>query len=95
MLNEIVPVSRQVLHFSWPEIEEALLGLRQLLAPPFPLALATQESAVTISGRYGVRIYDSLVIASAVEAWSSTFYSEDMHHGQSIEGLITIHNPFA
>jgi len=41
--------------------------------------------------RYG--FYDSLIIASAVQAGCRTLYSEDLHNGQVIESL-TIINPF-
>ena len=43
--------------------------------------------------RHGLRIYDSLIIAAALEAGCDTLYSEDMQHGQVIEG-IRIENPF-
>jgi predicted nucleic acid-binding protein len=38
-------------------------------------------------------IYDSLILAAALEAGSNTLYSEDMKSGQTIEGL-TITTPF-
>ena len=41
--------------------------------------------------RYG--FYDSLIIASALQAGCRTLYSEDLHDGQVIESL-TIVNPF-
>jgi predicted nucleic acid-binding protein len=34
-----------------------------------------------------------MLLASALEAGCRTFYSEDLHHGQRIDGL-TIRNPF-
>lgn len=45
------------------------------------------------SERYRFSIYDSMLLASALEAGCRTFYREDLHHGQRIEGL-TIRNPF-
>jgi len=43
--------------------------------------------------RFGFNIFDALLIAAAHEADCTTFYSEDMHDGQVIDGL-TIRNPF-
>ena len=43
--------------------------------------------------RHGYYIYGALVVAAALEASCHILYSEDMHDGQAIDGLI-IHNPF-
>ena len=43
--------------------------------------------------RYGFNFYDSLIVAAALEANCVHLYTEDMQHGQRIEGL-TIENPF-
>ena len=37
--------------------------------------------------------WDSLIVAAALDAGCSTLYSEDMQHGQVIEGRLTIANP--
>jgi predicted nucleic acid-binding protein len=39
--------------------------------------------------------WDSLIVAAALEAGCKTIYSEDMQHGQLIDGQLTIVNPFA
>ena len=49
--------------------------------------------ALDVQARYGFSFYDSLIIAAALEARCTRLYSEDMQHGQRIEGL-TIQNPF-
>ncbi|MQA00826.1 MAG: PIN domain-containing protein [Dehalococcoidia bacterium] len=46
-----------------------------------------------IRERYGYGFYDSLIVAAALEAGCDRLYSEDLQHGQRIEGL-TIENPF-
>jgi predicted nucleic acid-binding protein len=51
------------------------------------------DEALRISQRYKYGIYDSLVIAAALEGGCSVLYSEDMQHGQSI-GSLKIRNPF-
>jgi predicted nucleic acid-binding protein len=49
---------------------------------------------LAVAGKYGYKIYDALVVASALEAKCTTLYSEDMQHGQLIEKQLTIRNPF-
>ena len=42
---------------------------------------------------YSFSFYDSLIVAAALETGSATLQSEDMQHGQQVEGLV-IENPF-
>lgn len=46
-----------------------------------------------IQARYRYGFYDALIIAAALDAGCTRLYSEDLQHGQRIEGL-TIENPF-
>ena len=46
-----------------------------------------------VRARYGFSMYDSLMVAAALDAGCRTLYSEDLQHGQRIEGL-TIVDPF-
>ena len=46
-----------------------------------------------VRARYGFSVYDSLIVAAALDAGCKTLYSEDLQHGQRMEGL-TIVNPF-
>ena len=50
--------------------------------------------ALRIQARYRYSFYDSLIIAAALQAGCARLLSEDLQHGQRIEGL-TIVNPFA
>lgn len=64
-----------------------------------PLWLATplegSTAAVSTCGRrYGFSYYDSLIVAAALDAGCKTLYSEDLQHGQQVEGL-TIVDPFS
>ena len=94
VLNEFADVARRKLRLSWPEVTQALDGIRALCSPPMPITLATHEAALGIADRLGYRFYDSQIIASALEAGCTTLYSEDMQDGQRIEGGLTIRNPF-
>jgi predicted nucleic acid-binding protein len=51
------------------------------------------SKALEIVERHGFSFYDSLIVASAVESGCSILYSEDLHHGQNVQGT-TIRNPF-
>jgi len=93
-LNELAAVARRKLGLSWPETAKALAAVRALCPPPLPITLATHQAALGIAGRLGYRFYDSLIIASALEANCATLFSEDMQDGQAIEGRLTIRNPF-
>jgi predicted nucleic acid-binding protein len=51
------------------------------------------HQAIDISERWKYSFYDSLVIASALQADCTILYSEDLQHGQKI-GNLRILNPF-
>lgn len=93
VLNEFVNVAHRKLKMDWASIAESLEGLRDLCPPAVGLTVSTHEAAVKIAKRYGFHIYDSLILASAIETGCTVLYSEDMQHGQRI-GSLTIQNPF-
>ena len=71
---------------------------RFLDAVLFPLwSVAPSEElyrrALDIQSRYQYGFHDALIIAAALEAGCAGLLSEDLSHGQTIEGL-TIENPF-
>jgi len=78
---------------SWKEVVAATDLIRSLCGNPVPLTIEIHENAVRISQRYRYHIYDSLVIAAALQARCSVLYSEDMQHGQTID-TVRIVNPF-
>ena len=43
--------------------------------------------------RYGFSFYDSLIVAAGLEAGCRTLFTEDLQHGQRVEGL-TVVDPF-
>jgi len=49
--------------------------------------------SLDLQARYGYGFYDCLIIAAALEAGCKRLLSEDLQHGQRIEGL-RIENPF-
>jgi predicted nucleic acid-binding protein len=76
--------------------EDARRFLDEVLVPMWRV-MPTQklyEHALDIQARYRYSFYESLIIAAALGAGCTRLYSEDLQHGQRIEGL-TIENPFA
>jgi predicted nucleic acid-binding protein len=87
-------VARRKTKMPWVEIRRALDGIKVLCPDPLPITLDTHGEALAIAERYSYRIYDALIVASALEARCAILYSEDMQDGQVIDGRLTIRNPF-
>jgi predicted nucleic acid-binding protein len=49
--------------------------------------------ALSLQERYGYHFYDAMIVAAALSAGCTTLYTEDLQHGQQIEGLRMV-NPF-
>jgi predicted nucleic acid-binding protein len=94
VLNEFVSVARRKFNTSWSDLRLALQWIRLLCRDTLPITRETQEAAVEIAERYGYRIYDAMIVASALEANCGVLYSEDLQDGQVIERKLTIRNPF-
>jgi predicted nucleic acid-binding protein len=92
-LNEFVSVARTKLAMTWPEVQEAVEKIVILCPNPRPLGFQTHLRALEVSKRYGYSIWDSLIIAGAAEAHCSKLMTEDLQHGQIVEG-VQIVNPF-
>jgi predicted nucleic acid-binding protein len=95
VLNEFADVARRKAKMSWDEIRFAIENIKALCPDPLAITIDTHREAVAIAERYGYRIYDALIVASALEARCTTLYSEDMQDGQVIDKTLTIRNPFS
>ena len=93
VLNEFTAVASRKLRMSWPEIREVLAQVRAVCNVE-PMSVDTHDRAAQLAERYGLSIYDALIVAAALLAGCSTLYSEDMQNGQVIERQLTIRNPF-
>jgi predicted nucleic acid-binding protein len=94
VLSEFAAVARRKTKMAWVEIRRALDGIKALCPDPLPITLDTHREALAIAEKYGYRIYDALIVASALEARCSVLYSEDMQDGQIIDHRLTVRNPF-
>jgi predicted nucleic acid-binding protein len=94
ILNEFASVARRKILMSWSDVTEALDAFRILCPSPLPITIEMHEAALKIAEKHGYSIYDALVISAALKAGCTTLYSEDLHDGQTIDGQLTIRNPF-
>jgi len=75
--------------------DEMKMYLNSVLTPLYRVQPSRKlyQAALDIQGHFRFSFYDSLIIAAALEVNCKILFSEDMQHGQNIEGL-TIENPF-
>ena len=94
VLNEFASVASRKLGMSWAEIREVLETIRAVCLIE-PISLETHDRGLILSERYGFSIYDSMILASALLAGCNVLFTEDLQHGQSIDGSLTVRDPFA
>lgn len=92
VVQETINVLTRKLHAT---AEEARRLLDRVLIPLWQVhpTRMLYRRGLDLQGHYQFSFYDSLIIASALNAGCRTLYSEDLQHGQQLEGL-TIKNPF-
>jgi predicted nucleic acid-binding protein len=94
VLSETANVALKRLALPLAETRKLLMTLESLCRVEL-IVPATLHRALDIAGRYGFSWYDSLIVATALEAGCTTLYTEDLHHGQVIDGRLTVTNPFS
>jgi predicted nucleic acid-binding protein len=78
---------------NWEEVGTLVRDTITMCPKPQALTYQSYMEAVRISKRYGFSIWDGAILACALEAGCGILYTEDLQHGQIIEGL-RIENPF-
>jgi len=58
------------------------------------ISQASIQRAIEFSKRFSFSHWDSLMLASALEAGCTIFYTEDLQDGQNVDNQIVIINPF-
>lgn len=94
VLNELVAVGRRKPGLGFAETREVLAVVRALFRVE-SLTVDTHELAIDLAERLKLGIHDATIAAAALRAGCDVLYSEDMQHGQKIDGRMTIRNPFA
>ena len=93
VLNEFAAVACGKLRMSWRDIREVLAQVRAVCRVE-PVSVDTHDRATQLAERYGLSVYDSLIVAAALLVGCRRLYSEDMQDGQVFDRLLTIRNPF-
>ena len=94
VVQEFLNVATQ--KFSKPLSEsDALVYLDRVLGPLFEVlpTFDLYRNAIGIAARWKYSFYDSVIIAAAIQSECQVLYSEDLQHGQNVEGLSVV-NPF-
>lgn len=93
VLNEIANVALRKLGMSWTEINQFLAPLRSLCTVE-SLTIETHDRGKEVAERYGLSVYDSMIVAAALLAECTVLYSEDMQDGLLVDKQLRIANPF-
>lgn len=93
VLNEFANVLRRKFRLEWKDVAEAVADVRELFESIRPLDIETHEAAVALAEAHGFSFYDSLIVASALQAGCETLLTEDLQDGRRIDGLVIV-NPF-
>ncbi len=93
VLNEFASVASRKLKMSIAEIREVLATIRAVCAI-VPISEETHDVGLQVAERYGLSVYDAMIVAAALLAGCKTVMSEDMQDGQILEGRLQVQNPF-
>lgn len=93
VLNEFAAVASRKVKMSVAEIREALEAIRAVCRV-VPINEETHDRGLQIVERYGLSVYDAMIVASALLAGCDTILSEDMQDGLFLDGRAEIRNPF-
>jgi predicted nucleic acid-binding protein len=93
VLNEFAAVASRKLGLGWADIIE-ILGRVRAVCPVEPIAIETHERGLALASRYGLGVYDAMIVAAALLAGCKRLYSEGLQHGQVFERQLSVRNPF-
>lgn len=93
VINEAINVCLRKLGFD-REKAYAFADSIMLRTDVLPVDEATIRKSAELALRYQLSNWDALIAAAALLERCDTLYSEDMQHGQVLEGQLTVVNPF-
>jgi predicted nucleic acid-binding protein len=93
VLNEMASVCRRKFQMSWRDTS-IFLDKTTTLMTIIPLTVGVHRTGLRLAERYGFSIYDSFIVAAALQAGCETLWSEDMHDGLLVDDRLRIVNPF-
>jgi len=90
---EYLNVMKRILQFSKTDLME--LGTQLIdKCDVRPVEISTVHLAKNLIQKYDFQIFDSIIIASALEANCEILYSEDMQHNLIVNRQLKIINPY-
>jgi predicted nucleic acid-binding protein len=93
VLNEIANVLCKKYRLPWEDVRRFLDTVKQLVEV-VDVDLDIHIIGMGIAERFGFAIYDSMIVAAAIKTGCEFVMTEDLQHGQVIDGLLTVVNPF-
>jgi predicted nucleic acid-binding protein len=93
VLNEFASVASRKLKMSIADIRDVLATIRAVCTV-VPVSEETHDVGLHVAERYGLSVYDSMIVAAALLAGCKTVMSEDMQDGQVFESRLTVRNLF-
>ncbi|MGF9562684.1 PIN domain-containing protein [Neorhizobium sp. JUb45] len=93
-LNEFANVGRRKLGLSWGRITRIVEDMAETAEGVIAVEPELTMTALRLVQRYNLAFYDAVMVAAALKAECTTYYSEDLQHGLVIETKLTIQNPF-
>ncbi|NJM37577.1 MAG: PIN domain-containing protein [Akkermansiaceae bacterium] len=93
VLNEFTANARKPNKLGLPKDRERGWIDSFLLFEVTAITASIYLSALEIHDRYGLSHWDALILAAAIESHCEVLYSENLQHGQIIEGVLVV-NPF-
>ncbi|MCF0053223.1 PIN domain-containing protein [Dyadobacter sp. LJ53] len=93
VISEYLNVTKRLQKLPKLEVLEKCISLLAF-CDIIPINIRTMDKASFLLSKYDFQLFDSIIVASALEANCSILYSEDLQHNQLIENKLTIVNPF-
>ena len=94
VLNEVLVNSVRKARMTLAEAGEFLAGIRRLCRV-VDLTVEMHDVGRAVAARYGLSVYDAMIVAAALVAGCDRVLSEDMQDGLVVEGVLRVVNPFA
>ena len=93
VLNEFAAVAARKLKMSITDIRDVLAAVRAICEIA-PITEETHDAGLRVAERYGLSVYDAMIVAAALLAECTVLVSEDMQNGQLFEGKVRVRDPF-
>jgi len=93
VLNEVAHVARRKMNLPWEDANAILMRFRTIF-DVVPLTVEVHANGLRLAERYKLSVYDSMILAAAIQSGCDEVLSEDMHDGLRVDGKLTIRNPF-